>query len=178
MILIGMGANLSGIYGSPEQCLQACSDILADAGVYIVKSSNIWKSAPVPYSDQPWYRNAVCSVETDLNANDLLLTLATIENRAGRVRNIKNEARVIDLDILSYNSQIINKEHLTLPHPRMDERAFVLYPLQEIAADWVHPSMNKSVDEMIAGLPKWQKIECIENTQLISPYVSNKRNCA
>lgn len=174
MILIGLGANLDGIYGAPEQCLQACSDLLADAGVYIVRSSNIWKSAPVPVSDQPWYCNAVCVVETMLKPQQLLRALATIENDTGRERYEANAARVLDLDILSYNNEIINDQHLTVPHLALHERAFVLYPMQEIAPHWVHPQLDKSVNEMIVDIPKGQKIQRIENSQLLSTYVDKQ----
>ena len=174
MILIGLGANLDGIYGSPEQCLQACSELLADAGIYIVRSSNIWKSAPVPVSDQPWYCNAVCAVETVLSSDQLLRALASIENDTGRERHEENAARVLDLDILAYNNEIINDAHLTVPHPAMHERAFVLYPLQEIAPHWMHPQLDKSVDEMIVYIPKGQEIQRIENSQLLSTYVDKQ----
>lgn len=174
MILIGLGANLNGLYGAPEQCLQVCSDLLADAGVYIVQSSNIWKSAPVPVSDQPWYCNAVCAVETMLEPQQLLHALATIENDTGRERHEVNAARVLDLDILTYNNEIINEQRLTIPHPAMHERAFVLYPMQEIAPHWVHPQLNKSVDEMIVDIPKGQQIKRIENSQLLSTYVDKQ----
>jgi len=159
MILIGLGANLDGIYGSPEQCLQKCSKFFSDAGIHIVKLSSIWKSAPVPMSDQPWYRNAVCLVETELNPHELLSELVKIENQAGRTRREVNAARTLDLDILSYNNEVINDAHLTLPHPQMHLRAFVIYPLQEIVPNWIHPTLNKSLDEMIATMPKGQEIK-------------------
>ncbi len=159
MILIGLGSNLDSIYGTPDQCLQECRNLLAQAGVGIVKLSSIWKSAPVPVSDQPWYKNAVCAVETDLNPHDLLSALAGIEDKAGRTREENNAARTLDLDILSYNNEIINDEHLTVPHPQMHDRAFVLYPLREIVPNWIHPVLNKSVDEMITEMPNGQEIE-------------------
>lgn len=168
MILIGLGANLSGEHGSPEQCLYACALLLADRGINITASSNIWKSAPVPVSDQPWYKNAVCRVNTNLNAHELLNILSQIENEAGRVRTAQNAARVLDLDVLSYNSEHINDERISIPHPRLHERAFVLYPLHEIAPNWIHPELNKSVDNMIEDLPKWQEIERMPNTNILS----------
>ncbi len=159
MILIGLGANLDGIYGTPEQCLKHCTELFSSQDIKVIKFSNIWKSAPVPVSDQPWYKNAVCLVETDLNPHELLATLAKIENESGRTRNKQNEARILDLDLLSYNNEIIEDDNLHLPHPRMQMRAFVLYPLQEVAPNWVHPTLNKSVDKMVDEMPKGQKIE-------------------
>lgn len=166
MIILGLGANLECHYGSPEQTLQACSDLLFNKNIRIIKSSNIWKSAPVPISDQPWYRNAVCCIKTDLNAQDLLKAIAQIEDEAGRVRYIQNEPRVLDLDILAYDDENIELDDLYIPHPRMHERAFVMYPLHEIAPNWVHPVLNKSVDEFITELPSDQKIERIEHSVL------------
>ncbi len=174
MILLGLGANLDSIYGSPENTLQACSSILAKVGIHIVKSSNIWKSAPVPISDQPWYYNAVCVVKTDHSPHELLEKLSEIEKNMGRKPAQLNAARVIDLDILSYNNKIINEENLKLPHPRMHERAFVLYPLQEINPDWQHISMDKSVDSMIKNMPQGQEIEHIEDSKLLCTYVNDE----
>ncbi len=159
MILIGLGANLDGIYGCPEDALQKCHNLFASVGINIIKSSNIWKSAPVPVSDQPWYRNAVCCVETNFSPHGLLSALAKIEDGAGRTRRDVNAARTLDLDILSYDDKIIKDEHLILPHPQMHNRAFVLYPLREIAPDWVHPILNKSVDKMLEEMPAGQEIE-------------------
>lgn len=168
MILIGLGANLSGIYGSPEECLQACPALLARHGIQITGSSHIWKSAPVPISDQPWYHNAVCVIKTQHNAHDVLNVLARVEHEAGRERLGVNAARVLDLDLLCYEDEIIEGDHLQIPHPRMHERAFVLYPLQEIAPQWSHPIMNKSVDECVRDMPKGQKIEMIAGSSVLT----------
>ena len=159
MIIIGLGANLDGDYGSPEECLKSCPDLLSAKGINVLKFSNIWKSAPVPVSDQPWYRNAVCSVETDLRPHDLLGALAEIEGEAGRTRHTQNEARVIDLDLLAYNNEVIEDNILSLPHPRMQSRAFVLYPLREVAPYWIHPILGKSVDDLVGKIPEGQEIE-------------------
>ncbi|MCK5375273.1 MAG: 2-amino-4-hydroxy-6-hydroxymethyldihydropteridine diphosphokinase, partial [Alphaproteobacteria bacterium] len=104
MILIGLGANLEGKDGlTPAQSLQYAVTELqqASCGVDVIAGSSIWKTAPVPISDQPWYHNAVCQVETFLSAQELLQVIVSIENKAGRVRTSeRNESRVLDLDIL------------------------------------------------------------------------------
>ena len=167
MILIGLGSNLDGECGSPADTLHECSRLLAESGVYIVNSSNIWKTAPVPASDQPWYRNAVCEVKTNLTSYGLLYSLAAIEEFLGRTRSsTPNEPRVIDLDVLGFNDENLDKVDLKIPHPEMHNRAFVLYPLREVAPNWVHPTLEKTVDEMVHGLPVGQKVECIKNSQL------------
>ncbi|MGH1403351.1 MAG: 2-amino-4-hydroxy-6-hydroxymethyldihydropteridine diphosphokinase [Alphaproteobacteria bacterium] len=167
MILLGLGANLDSRYGTPEKTLSECCALLEHHHIHIIKSSNIWKSAPVPISDQPWYRNAVCHVDTSLSPCDLLKTLAGIEDVSGRVRNARNAARVLDLDLLAYNDQVLDSHLLTLPHSRMHERAFVLYPLQEVAPQWVHPVLDMTVEAMIDEMPSGQEIECIGNSTLI-----------
>ncbi len=161
MIAIGLGANLNSIHGTPEQALKKCPELFKQHDINVTAYSSIWKSAPVPLSDQPWYHNAVCLVKTSLNPENLLNRLAVIEEKAGRVRDIRNEPRVLDLDILFYHDKIMDNG-LTLPHPRMHDRAFVLYPLQELVPDWLHPKLRKPLDQMISELPE-QQIERIED---------------
>ena len=163
MILVGLGANLDGAFGSPEECIKKAFSLLEESGVKVISVSSIWRTAPVPISEQPWYRNAVCVVETPLNPYELLSLLASIEDSAGRERRNRNEARVLDLDLLAYGDDVIRDQGLQIPHPRMHERAFVLYPLQEVAPEWIHPVFNKSVTEMIKTMPEGQKIERVHN---------------
>jgi 2-amino-4-hydroxy-6-hydroxymethyldihydropteridine diphosphokinase len=131
---------------------------MAKQGIEIVHSSHLWTSAPVPLTDQPWYFNAVISVQTKLSPEDLLRALQQIEHEFGRTRMARNEARVLDLDLLAYNDSVIDSADLTLPHPRLHERAFVLFPLQEIAPQWTHPQGGMTVQAMINKLPPGQDI--------------------
>jgi 2-amino-4-hydroxy-6-hydroxymethyldihydropteridine diphosphokinase len=112
----------------------------------------------VPKSDQPLFRNAVFSAVTDANPLQLLERLNDIEARIGRVRTTRNAARVLDLDILDFNAQLVDLENLTIPHPRMHLRAFVLIPLQEIRADYIHPVTKKPIISLINDLPDEQEI--------------------
>ncbi|MCB1783353.1 MAG: 2-amino-4-hydroxy-6-hydroxymethyldihydropteridine diphosphokinase [Alphaproteobacteria bacterium] len=161
MILIGLGANLPSRYGTPEQTLQACMPEFARLGFPAISASRIYISAPVPVSDQPWYKNAVCRVETSLSPEELIKALHRIEHDFGRVREIRNDPRVIDLDLLAYND-LKQTDALHIPHPRLHERAFVLHPLKEIAPDWVHPVLDKTVGQMIKGLPEGQDIKALD----------------
>lgn len=165
MILIGLGANLDSIYGSPEETILKAISLFDEYGISVRAVSSIWKSAPVPLSDQPWYKNAVCLVGTTLSSHKLLSALSDIENISGRTRHLVNEARVLDLDLLAYNDEVIDDKNLILPHPRMTDRAFVLYPLQEVATDWSHPISNKTISELIDLLPKDQKIEQVNEVK-------------
>lgn len=101
----------------------------------------------------PSYINAVCQLKTDLSAKDLLECLLTIEKKMGRVRREKWASRVIDLDLLFYGNRVMTSATLTLPHPQMQNRNFVLEPLCEIAPDWYHPVYNKTIRELASKLP-------------------------
>lgn len=159
MILIALGANLPSRFGSPEKTLQAAKRAMSDRGIQVVQSSSVWLTGPVPVSDQPWFHNAVVSVKTELNALALLKVLHEIEAEFGRVRTVRNEARALDLDLLAYNEDIIDVDGVSVPHPRMHERAFVLYPLQEVCTHWRHPVLKRDVCDLIDSLPAGQEIQ-------------------
>ncbi len=159
MILVGMGGNLDSIFGSVYQTAERAYALLEEKGCRIGRSSGWYKTAPVPLSDQPWYRNRVFSVETEKTAREVLDVLLAVEAELGRVRTVRNAPRVLDLDLLAYHGEIIDEPpELIVPHPRMHLRAFVLYPLREIAPDWVHPESGQNVSEMIENLPPGQEI--------------------
>lgn len=164
VIVIGLGANLSSDrYGSPQDACEAALDALRAAGVAVRRRSRWYRSAPVPASDQPWFVNGVAEVETDLSPAELLDLLHGIEAEMGRQRRVRNEARIIDLDLLIHGETVSAPgESPVLPHPRLAERAFVLLPLAELAPDWRHPATGQSVTEMIRALPLDQTAEPIE----------------
>jgi 2-amino-4-hydroxy-6-hydroxymethyldihydropteridine diphosphokinase len=157
-IFIGLGANLPSVgYGAPKATLTAALERLAGEGLRIVARSRWYESAPVPRSDQPWFVNAVVRVDTRLTPPALLQLLHRVEEDFGRVRGERNAARAIDLDLLSYGDKVTRGAAVPrLPHPRMQERAFVLMPLREIAPRWRHPLLRHSLDELIAALPPEQ----------------------
>ena len=153
MIIVALGSNLPGRFADCDAALDAACTYITDAGIKITARSRTYLTAPVPASDQPWYHNAVIAVETDKSPHDLLKTLRDIEERMGRVRTIPNAARIIDLDVIAYDNELIATPDLIVPHPRMHERSFVLQPLQNIAPDWTHPQLGKSLSELLAMLP-------------------------
>jgi 2-amino-4-hydroxy-6-hydroxymethyldihydropteridine diphosphokinase len=163
-ILIALGANLpSPRFGAPRATLEAALAAIAAAGVGILKRSSWWESEPVPVSDQPWYVNGVASVATRLGPVQLLALLHGVEAEFGRVRGARNEARLLDLDLLAYGDRRRDgPEPPLLPHPRLADRAFVLLPLAEVAPDWRHPVTGESVRQLIARLPAGQKIRRLE----------------
>lgn len=154
---IALGSNLS----DPEaQITHAFGELDALPGTRLIKRSSLYRSAPWGYSDQPDFINAVAEVETRLEPRQLLEMLLDIENQRGRVREFLNAPRVLDLDLLLYDGLIHHEHGLTLPHPRMHERAFVLLPLTEIAPDCVIPGQGRAADFLPACAG--QKLERIE----------------
>lgn len=159
MIFISFGANLSSRFGEPQHTLQKAINVLEQNKISICTVSSIWQTKPVPISDQPWYQNAVFSLNSGPSPEKLMQLLLNIELSFGRVRKNKNEARVIDLDIIAYHDRILHTKHLSLPHPRMQERGFVLLPLQEISSEWVHPISLEPVYKLVDKLGDIQS-EC------------------
>jgi 2-amino-4-hydroxy-6-hydroxymethyldihydropteridine diphosphokinase len=159
LILLGIGANIPSVFGPPRATCGAALAALARAGVKISACSSWWRSAPVPASGQPWFVNAVASVETPLGPAELLALLLRIERAFGRVRTVANADRTLDLDLLDYRGQVSNGANgPNLPHPRMAGRAFVILPLLEIAPDWRHPVSGLSAERLAGSLPPGQAI--------------------
>ncbi|MCF8475182.1 MAG: 2-amino-4-hydroxy-6-hydroxymethyldihydropteridine diphosphokinase [Emcibacter sp.] len=162
MIIIGLGSNLTGQhFDSPKAVLEAALIKMPDYGIEIKILSRFYETEPVPKSDQPWFINAVALVETKLSAEELLHSLHEIEESFGRKRRIKWEARILDLDLLAYGDEIYPRKDkgqetvqdnaslgMIIPHPRLQERLFVLEPLSEICPHWRHPVLGLTVDEL------------------------------
>jgi 2-amino-4-hydroxy-6-hydroxymethyldihydropteridine diphosphokinase len=119
--------------------------------IFLLQQSNIYKTAAWGNTEQDDFYNQVIEVSTELSAEILLQTLLGIETKMGRTRNQKWEARIIDLDILYFNNEIIDTEILKVPHPYMHLRRFTLIPLTEIAANYVHPIFDKTNSELLAS---------------------------
>jgi 2-amino-4-hydroxy-6-hydroxymethyldihydropteridine diphosphokinase len=129
---VALGANLED---PVQQIRRALSELDAIEHTRVTAASSLYRTAPVGYADQPDFINAVAKLQTGLSPRELLDALHAIENRHARKRSMRNAPRTLDLDLLLYGRLVIREEELTLPHPRMHERAFVLMPLAEIAPD-------------------------------------------
>ena len=169
MIFIALGANLSTEdYGSPEKCLETSLKFLHSQGVIIQKKSNWYRTAPIPKSEQPWYINGVIQVDFHLSSLELMSILLRTEVHFGRVRKERNEARVLDLDLVDFNGEICKERatdrspELEIPHPRLTERAFVLLPLSEINPNWRHPLTGQYINELICNMPSNQETEILK----------------
>ena len=155
---VGLGANLpfNGVWG-PALLAQALSALQA-AGLTPVAVSNVWQTSAWPPSDQPDYYNAVAALETQgVSPQALLKTLRGIELQFGRERRERWAARTLDLDIIAMEGFEGAFGEVTLPHPRMQERSFVLAPLAEIAPDWRHPVSGLLAAEMLKTAPSEQR---------------------
>lgn len=136
---IALGSNLEN---PTSQIQQAFEELKQLPGTHLISCSSLYQSAPVGRLDQPDFINAVAYIETELVPHDLLNALLNIEKNHGRVRESLNAPRTLDLDILLYDDLQCQDEELTLPHPRMSQRAFVLKPLMEIAPDCHIPGLG------------------------------------
>ena len=138
---IGIGSNV----GEPQaQVARALRELEGLPDTRLIRHSSLYETEPVGLRDQPGFINAVAIVETALPPRALLDGLLEIERRHGRVRALKNGPRTLDLDVLLYGSLRVNDDGLTIPHPRMHERGFVLEPLLEVDADCMIPGLGRA----------------------------------
>ncbi len=148
-VIIALGANL----GNPQETLRAAAlDIAALKGISVLAASSLYCTTPVGYAAQDDFINAVMAVESSLEPLELLQQLAALEQKYKRVRTIKNGPRTLDLDVITCGDIISADPVLTLPHPRAQERAFVLVPLAEITPDLIFPDTKRSVQSLVAEL--------------------------
>lgn len=138
---VAIGSNLNGDLNSPaSQVIRAFQRIEKLPKTKLMMTSSLYKTVPVGYTDQPDFINAVAEISTELSPLALLTAILNIEHQAGRQRPFANAPRVLDCDLLLYDNVTMATEKLTLPHPRMFERGFVLLPLAEIAPNLTSPS--------------------------------------
>jgi len=139
---------------NPKATFLAALEDLSAKGVEILAVSGLWQSpAWPPEQGHPDYLNAAAEVSFSGTARHLLAILQEVELTHGRKRSVKNAPRTLDLDILDFKGQHIDEEGLTLPHPRMLERGFVLFPLEQVAPEWADPITGQDIEAFIARLP-------------------------
>ena len=163
MKFIALGSNLvHPRFGQPRDTCEAAVAALNSTELRVLGRSRWYRSAPVPPSGQPWFVNGVVSIQCELPPADLLALLQGIEADFGRQRRERNEARVLDLDLIAYDDRVSSPGEIPiLPHPRLADRAFVLLPLADLAPDWRHPASGQSLAELIGALSPVEGIEAL-----------------
>jgi len=157
---LGLGSNI----GDREKNLKTSLSLLEGAELRIMKTSSLYHTEPVGELKQPWFMNAVVEVETTLSPEQLMHRCQQIEGKMGRNHLIPQGPRMIDLDILMYDQLTMDTPGLTVPHPRMHCRRFVLIPLLEIAPDAVHPLLKKSIRELLQDIPDSSAVKRVKST--------------
>ena len=152
---IGIGSNL----GTPaENCEKAIHLLHAPPEIEVVARSSLYESEPVGKIKQNWFVNATVAIKTSMVPESLLNAIFKIERDLGRERREKWGPRIIDLDLLTYENRVIHSTALTLPHPEMAKRRFVLLPLSEFAGDYMHPVENKTIYTLLKELPETSQV--------------------
>lgn len=148
-VFLLLGSNL----GDRPQVLAAAREMIAGQAGSIVNQSAIYETEPWGITDQPAFLNQVLEITTSLLPEDLLRIILNIEHDLGRIRYERWGARVIDIDILYFGQTIMDSARLTLPHPRIQDRRFVLAPLAEIAPGFIHPVLQKTTSKLLEQCP-------------------------
>jgi 2-amino-4-hydroxy-6-hydroxymethyldihydropteridine diphosphokinase len=154
---ISVGSNLGD---KLENCRSGIAALIRSGNTRLVDQSPIYRTEPVDYLDQDWFVNCVAKIETDLDPLSLLDILKSIERAAGRVKDtVRFGPRILDLDIILFDDLVLNEPQLTIPHPRMHKRRFVLKPICDIDPDIKHPVFHRTMKSLLEDLDeKGQKM--------------------
>lgn len=157
---IALGANVGDRKDSLERAVRTLSEVGE-----VVRVSSWYETEPVEVTDQPWFLNGVVELTTELSASELMKKLLAIEEKMGRKRTRVKGPRNIDLDLLLFDNEVVNEPELTLPHPEMHKRAFVLTPLAEIAPEAMHPILRKTAKTLLESLPQHEAVRPLSSTK-------------
>ncbi len=158
-VYIALGSNI----GEPIKNIKNAIALLNDGGVKLIKSSSFYHTEPYGVKDQPDFVNSVIIAETTLSLKELFNLIKKIEKNMGRKKNIKYGPRVIDIDIIFYENLIYEDANIIIPHPKMVERSFVLYPLEEIDPLFLHPLLKETISQLKNNLKDDLKIKKIND---------------
>jgi len=152
---IGLGSNL----GDPIAELRGAVSELESRGVELRARSSLYRTEPVDAPEQAWFVNAVAEIRFEGRPDELLQICLNVETARGRERTRRNQPRILDLDVLLLGDIVVASDELTLPHPRLHERRFVLEPMVQIAPDAIHPGLRKTMRNLLE--------ECVDESQVV-----------
>jgi 2-amino-4-hydroxy-6-hydroxymethyldihydropteridine diphosphokinase len=155
LIYLSLGSNIGDRARNIGQAIAR----IQDAGIRVKKRSALYLTEPLELREQEWFLNCAVEAETELPALELLHTLQRIEQDAGRQRFIRSGPRTLDIDLLLFDSDVVDGPELDIPHPRMPARRFVLAPLSEIAPGLVHPELHRTISELLAETADHSAVE-------------------
>jgi 2-amino-4-hydroxy-6-hydroxymethyldihydropteridine diphosphokinase len=156
MILLSLGSNLPSKFGDSKNTILKCYEFFNNNDIKILKKSSFYETFAIPNKSDPKFVNSVISVETRFSPEELIKYILKVEKKFDRKREQINAPRTCDIDIVDFNSKIINifnkNISLEIPHPRLEQRSFVLYPIREIDKNWKSPLSGKKIDQLIENL--------------------------
>ncbi len=141
---------IGGNVGNRIKNIEIAVNLIEEQIGKVIKRSGIYETDAWGNTNQPDFLNQVLLADTDLNAFESMQRIFFIENKMGRIRMEKNDPRIIDIDILFFNNEVINEPDLTIPHPQIQNRKFVLIPLNELSPGLIHPVLNKSITNLLS----------------------------
>tara|TARA_B100000963_G_scaffold223185_1_gene194559 strand:- start:716 stop:1231 length:516 start_codon:yes stop_codon:yes gene_type:complete len=159
MIHLNIGSNLESKYGTKFDNISIALNLLIESKIKIINISNFYETPSYPNKNFPKFINIGCTIKYDNDHHKLLKTIKLIEKKLGRIKTKKNDPRIIDIDIIDFNSEIKEDGKLILPHPKCHLRNFVLFPILQIDSNWSHPILKKNVSFLINKLSQKMRIE-------------------
>ena len=159
MIHLNIGSNLNSTYGSRFDNITIAINLLIDSKIKIKKISNFYETPSYPNQNYPKFINMGLTIDFKKECLDLLKKIKLIEKKLGRIKTKKNDPRVIDIDIIDFNNEIVKTMELILPHPMCHLRNFVLFPILQIDPNWFHPILKKNAQYLINKLSQKSRIE-------------------
>lgn len=168
-VYLGLGSNVGDRRANIEEALKR----LHESRIQVQRVSSLYRTEPVGYTAQPWFANCAAEVMTDLMPLQLVRRCQAIQRQMGRRPGPRNGPRLIDIDVLLYENAVVRSAEVTIPHPRMAERRFVLVPLSEIAADAEHPITRQTIGDMLASAPAASVVRLREPSRVLRKSMEN-----